>query len=416
MKTVSSPTHPAPAATVRGLRRSALALACLLTIGCEDRSQAQPTLATPSKEASSQANGAQATLSVDARLVTLPVTVRDKKGKLVTGLSKEDFMLTEDGRPETIKYLNLDTNLPLTVGLLADTSRSMRDALDRERSASKSFLDQMMAAPANPAPEKGNAPAKVQDKAFLLHFDSEVELLQDVTSSRDKLEMALGQLGPTSGADLGSEPDDSQSRGGRRAHGGTTLYDAIYLASDELMRKQQGRKALIVFSDGVDRGSKETLTSAIEAAQRAETVVYSVYFKGEEHGGGGFSPDQGGGRRGGVGGGYPGGGYPGGGGGYPGGGGRRGGGGQGPAEEPHVDGKKIMAQIAGETGGWFFEAKKKENLDEIYAQISEQLRTQYVLAYTPDKDSTLTGFHKIQLTVNKKDLTVQTRPGYYADR
>ena len=242
--------------------------------------------------------------------------------------------------------------------------------------------------------------------------------------SKDKLERALEQLGPT-GDHLSQSSDPNDPQGGssqRRGRGGsgTTLYDAIYLASNELMAKQQGRKALILFSDGQDRGSKETLSTAIEAAQRAETVVYSVYFKGEDHGGG-FNPlnggNNGGGRRGGMGGGgYPGGGYPGGGGGgYPG-GGRGGGGGQRPSEEPHVDGKKIMAQLAGDTGGWFFEAKKKENLDDIYAQISEQLRTQYVLGYTPDKDSTLTGFHKVQLTTTKKDLSVQTRPGYYADR
>ncbi len=342
-------------------------------------------------------SGPQATLSVQARLVTLPVTVRDKKGKIISGLTKEDFTLTEDGRPEVIKYLNIDTNLPLTLGLLVDTSQSMRDSLDRERSASKSFLDSMLTKPA--------------DKAFLLHFDSEVELLEDLTPSKDKLERALDQLGPTSDhLDSSSGPDDNANGNSRpRRHFGTTLYDAIYLASNELMRKQQGRKALIVLSDGQDRGSKETLGTAIEAAQRAETVVYAIYFKGDQPGSDYNSMNDGGRRHGGMGGGYPGGGYPGGrgGGGYP--GGRQ-------PEEPHVDGKKIMAQIATETGGWFFEAKKKENLDDIYAQISEQLRTQYVLGYTPDKDSTLTGFHKIQLTVDKKDLSVQTRPGYYADR
>jgi VWFA-related protein len=396
--------------TARLLQIPTLALACLLAAGAHAQttpagSQTSPPKSTPTPTppatgpaANTQSAGLQATLSVQARLVTLPVTVRDKKGKIVSGLTKEDFTLTEDGRPETIKYLNVDTNLPLTLGLLVDTSGSMRDSLDRERSASKSFLDQMLVKP--------------QDKAFLLHFDSEVELLEDLTASKDKLERALDQLGPTSEhLDSSSSSDDQQNGGGRqrRVHGGTTLYDAVYLASDELMRKQQGRKALIVLSDGQDRGSKETLGTAIEAAQRAETVVYSIYFKGEDQGQSYNPMNNGGGRRGGMGGG----GYPGGGGGYPG-GGR--GGGQRPSEEPHVDGKKIMAQIAGETGGWFFEAKKKENLDEIYAQISEQLRTQYVLGYTPAKDSTLTGFHKVQLVVNKKDLSVQTRPGYYADR
>ncbi len=407
-----------PAGRLCSARRSAstVLLVSLLAMGARAQAppsqaneqtgspKATPTAGSPAS-ATSAASGPQATLSVDARLVTLPVTVRDKKGKIVSGLTKEDFSLTEDGRPETIKYLNLDTNLPLTLGLLVDTSGSMRDALDRERSASKSFLDQMLTTPAGRPP----------DKAFLLHFDSEVELLEDLTSSKDKLERALDELGPTrEHLDSTSGSDDSGNGNSRprRMRGGTTLYDAIYLASNELMRKQQGRKAVIVLSDGQDRGSKETIGTAIEAAQRAETVVYAIYFKGEDQGAGYNPMNNGGGRRGGMGGGgYPGGGYPGGG--YPG-GGR--GGGQRQPEEPHVDGKKIMAQIAGETGGWFFEAKKKENLDDIYAQISEQLRTQYVLGYTPDKDSTLTGFHKVALTVKKKDLSVQTRPGYYADR
>jgi hypothetical protein len=158
------------------------------------------------------------------------------------------------------------------------------------------------------------------------------------------------------------------------------------------------------------------LSTAIEAAQRAETVVYTIYFKGEDHTSSPFNPGPGG-RRGGMGGGYPGGGYPGGGypgGGYPGGGYPRGGGGQRPSEESHIDGKKIMAQIAGETGGFFFEAKKKENLDAIYASIAEELRTQYILSYTPDKQSAdQSGFHKVQLTTTKKEVFIQTRPGYY---
>jgi VWFA-related protein len=167
------------------------------------------------------------------------------------------------------------------------------------------------------------------------------------------------------------------------------LYDAIYLASNELMKKQQGRKALIILTDGVDRGSKESLNTAIEAAQRGDTEVYSIYFKGE-HGGGGGGNSGNGGYPGGHHGGYPGGGggYPGGGGGYPGGGGGypRGGGGQ---PEPREDGKKILAQISGETGGRLFEVSKKETVDQIYATIEEELRSQYVLGYTPANHSQL---------------------------
>jgi VWFA-related protein len=174
------------------------------------------------------------------------------------------------------------------------------------------------------------------------------------------------------------------------------------------MKKQAGRKAVIVLSDGVDRGSKTTLESAIEAAQRSETIVYSIYFKGHEerdHRDNGYP----GHRTGYPGGGYPGGGYPGGG--YPG-GGRRGGG-QPRSEEPHVDGKKILERLSKETGGRFFEVTKKQLVGDIYTSIGDELRTQYSLGFTPDKDAAGEGFHRVVLQVKKKDMDVQTRAGYY---
>ena len=153
--------------------------------------------------------------------------------------------------------------------------------LDAERNASRSFLDQMLVQP--------------KDKAFLIHFDREVELLQDLTSSHEKLQAALDLLKTSSDRERSNDPNDpSNSPSGSGSHrgGGTQLYDAVYLASNELMKKQQGRKAIIILSDGVDRGSKTYLESAIEAAQRADTVVYSIYFadprrdEGQRQGGG----------------------------------------------------------------------------------------------------------------------------------
>ena len=348
-----------------------------------------------------------ATIAVDVKVVTLPVTVRDKHGKIVHDLTKDDFTLQEDGRPQSIRYFSLEANLPLTLGLLVDTSRSQTNVLDAERNASRSFLDQMLVQP--------------KDKAFLIHFDREVELLQDLTSSREKLQAALNLLKTPSDRDSSNDPNDSgDSRSGSGSHrgGGTQLYDAVYLASNELMKKQQGRKALIILTDGVDRGSKTYLEGAIESAQRADTVIYSIYFaeshrdEGQRQGGG---MGRGGGYPGGGGGG---GGWPGGGGGWPGGGGgRRGpGGGQRHPEEPRADGKKILERISKETGGRFFEVTKKQTVGEIYDSIVEELRTQYSMGYTPDKDSTASGYHHVQLQVKKKDLTVQTREGYYADR
>jgi len=364
-----------------------------------------PVPSTPSATAPS--------LSVDARLVNLPVVVRDKKGALVQNLTKDDFTLQVDGHPQTIRYFVIDSHLPFTLGLLVDTSLSQRKVIDEERSASGVFLDQML--------------KTAQDQAFVIQFARQTELLQDLTNSRPKLQAALKEIDTPS--PNGPPPDDTSNTGGRhgRTGAGTTLYDATFLASDELMSKQKQRKALIILSDGVDRGSKETLVKAIEAAQRADTILYAIYFKGEEpqyqqdghpHGGGGRYP--GGGYPGGRGGGYPGGGYPGGGGGYPGGGGGgypggggRGGGGGGMT---HVDGKKILQQMADETGGRLFEVSKKQTVAQIYNQIAEELRAQYRLGYTPDKDTASEGYHQIELTARRKDLILQTRDGYYAGK
>jgi VWFA-related protein len=335
-----------------------------------------------------------ATLQVNVKVVTMAVTVRDKHGAIVPNLTKDDFTLAEDGRPQTIKYFNHDTSLPLTLGLLVDTSMSQRNVLDSERTASEHFLDQMM--------------TDAHDRAFLIQFDREVDLLVDVSPDKAKLRAAIDQLGAPQFTNASDSQDSDSSSGHHMGGGGTMLYDSIYLASNEVIKKQPDRKALIVLTDGVDRGSKESLFSAIEAAQRANTVVYAIYFKGQESGNNNSGSPQH--RRVGMGGGWPGGG--GGGGGWPGSGG--GGGQSRPTEGSHIDGKKVLEQICGETGGHMFETDKKESVDQIYSTIADELRAQYLLGYTPDKQSTDSGYHKIALTAKKKDLFVQTRQGYYA--
>jgi len=365
---------------------------------------AQQKPSTPDQTPTSTA----ATIAVDARLVNLPVVVRDKKGALIQNLTKDDFILQVDGKPQTIRYFDKDTNLPLTLGLLVDTSLSQRDVIDEERSASSTFLDQMLTTP--------------KDKAFIMQFAAETELLQDLTSSKPLLQAALKEI-DTPANNSGSSTDDSTNH---RPHGGggTVLYDALFLASDELMSKQTGRKAIIILSDGGDRGSRETLVKSIEAAQRADTIIYAIYFKGEEphqnnnnqqRGRGGY---PGGGY---PGGGYPGGGYPGGGrypgGGYPGGGNGGGGGGGGTAGGPsHTDGKKVLTRMAQETGGRLFEVKKNQDVVQIYNQIAEELRAQYRLGYTPTQDAASAGYHQIDLTLHQKGLLIQTRDGYYTGK
>jgi VWFA-related protein len=378
---------------------SVLALSCLFSI-CHAQQPAGQPAARQSGTGPSAANQAAANLTIQAREVVLPVTVRDKHGALVASLKIGDFSLTEDGHPETIKSFTRESNLPFRLGLLVDTSRSVSGALDNERKAAEKFVDQMLPADPNSATQK--------DEGFLIHFDKEVELLEDFTNSREKLHHELDDMGPTrasGSSSQGPETTDSPNSGQSRSRGGTQLYDAIYLACHELMESKDGRKALVVFSDGADRGSKETLNDAVDAADHANVAVYTIYFKGEQENSGlgnGFP----GGRRGGIGGG----GYPGGGGGYPGGGGRRGG----DTSANGQDGKKIMEKIAVRTGARYFEAKKKDNLDEIYGQIAEELRGQYLLTYTPDIVDKEGGFHKIALKANKDDLLVVTREGYFA--
>ena len=373
-----------------------------------------PAQSTPAQSAPAQPEptAPAATLKIQANEVVVPVTVRDKHGVLVPGLKMSDFSLTEDGRSQTIKSFTRESNLPFRLGLLVDTSRSVSSALDNERKAAEKFVDQML--PADPDSSKPDA-ARQKDEAFLIHFDHEVELLEDFTNSREKLHRELDDMGPTraeNSSSQGPETSDSEGRSQSHGRGGTQLYDAIYLACHELMQPKDGRKALVVFSDGADRGSKETLNDAVDAADRANVAIYTIYFKGEQENNGFGSP---GGRHGGMGGGgYPGGGggYPGGGGGYPGGGGGRRRGDDTAANGQ--DGKKIMEKIAVRTGARYFEAKKKDNLDEIYSQIAEELRGQYLLTYTPDKLDTDGGFHKIALKAGKEDLQVSTREGYYA--
>lgn len=336
-------------------------------------------------------------ITSQVKLVTVYATVRDKHGKIVPTLAKDDFAIEEDGRPQTISHFVVQTDVPLTLGLLVDTSESQRAEIVPERDASYTFLDHMLTA---------------KDVAFVIHFDREVELLQDLTSSRPKLQAALQlldtpQLNRDDNNGGNGGDGDGRSPRGRRVGGGTHLYDAIYLASNDLMKKQQGRKAIFVLSDGVDRGSKESLTSAIEAAQRANTSVYTIYFAGEDR-----LQDRGSGRHGrwgGMGGPI---GWPGGGGGYPGGGG--GGGGNRYPREPRVDGKKILLQISEQTGGMMFEVSKKLALDRIYTVAADGLRNQYSIGYTPNPPDSDPGYHTIRLTAKKKDLTVQARQGYYS--
>ena len=187
----------------------------------------------------------QPKIAVEVKTVSVLATVRDKHGKIAPDLTKDDFVLDEDGRPQVINYFAREKDVPLRLGLLVDTSLSQRRVLEQERSASYAFLDNLLRAD--------------KDVAAVINFDRDVTLLQDFTSSRPKLQAALQQLETPQMDSQGGRGTHQRggggSGGGGRRGGGTLLYDAVYLASDDLMSKQQGRKALIILSDGVDHAS-----------------------------------------------------------------------------------------------------------------------------------------------------------------
>jgi VWFA-related protein len=282
--------------------------------------------------------------STEVRVVNVLATVRNKTGSLVGSLSQEDFSLSEDGRPQTIRYFSRESNLPLTLGLMVDTSGSQRRVLGAERGASLRFFDQVV--------------REKQDQVFIMQFDSAVQMRQALTSSVAKLEDALAYVDTESAAQL------------RIQHGGgTLLYDAVVRAS-EVMKKLTGRKALIVLSDGVDLGSYLTLKDAVEAAQRADTLVYSILYSDS----GAYGVFGGG------------------------------------------DGMRVLQRMSNDSGGSFFEVSRKQTVEQVFDILQEELRNQYNLGYVSDKPVTLSGFRTIQLTAKQKGLVVQARHEYWAQR
>jgi VWFA-related protein len=319
---------------------------------------------------------------VDVNVVNVLATVRDQKGRLVSNLSKDDFILEEDGKRQEIQYFSRQTDLPLTIGLLIDTSISQRSLIEEERSASFQFLDQVL------HPDR--------DQAFVIKFDFDSELLQDLTASHDLLRNALNALtipdevrrpgNRSRGSGWpGGIPGGERRGGGRRGGtypggqrrmegGGTVLYDAVFLASDEILKNQEGRKAMVLISDGVDHGSKVELKEATDAAHHADTLIYCIRYYDSSVYSGPF-------------------------------GGRMG-------RDEGSMGKKTLKMLSQETGGQMFEVKKKLSLKEIYEGIQEELRNQYNIGYIPS-DLGGTGFRRIKLRTKDDKLEVITRAGYY---
>lgn len=328
-----------------------------------------------------------ATFTGGVKVVNVLTSVHNNKNEIVKDLKQDDFSIEEDGKPQVIKYFSRETDLPLTLGLMIDTSGSQRHVLGDEKDATSKFIAQVM--------------RQDKDKAFLIKFDSEATEMQEPTSSKDKLQSALHDVQPGADPQLQRRNDPNSSSGGGwgggggggSQHRGTILFDTVLLGSNEEMKKLDGRKAMILLTDGNDRGSRTSLSESIEAAQRSDTIIYSIYFAGENNYNG-FQPHMGGRGMGG--------------------GGMGGGRSRNPQSESRADGKKVLQRMSKETGGSFFEVSKKMPLDKIYEQIEDELRSQYNLGYTPEKNDSGAGFRRIKVTVKGKNLVVQARDGYYA--
>ena len=201
----------------------------------------------------------EVTLRVEVDIVSILFAVREKKGGLVANLTKDDFTLFEDGKQQTIKYFSKETDLPLTLGLLVDVSRSQENLIGIEKQAAAQFFSQVL---------------RPKDMAFLIQFGSEAELLQDLTGSqkllRDGLEnlRVIAQVGSFN---PGPVPTANRAKG-------TILYDAVYLAATDRLRGEVGRKAMVIITDGADMGSKYKIEEAVEAAQRSDAIIYGVYY------------------------------------------------------------------------------------------------------------------------------------------
>ena len=292
------------------------------------------------------------TIKVDVDLVNVLCTVRGKNNALIGNLDKGDFHLFEDGKEQEIKYFTRETDLPLTIGLLVDVSGSQERLIDTEHRAASQFFRSVL---------------RPKDLAFIISFGKDSELLQDSTNSPKLLEDGLKQLrlnAPVGGLHPGPVPTQQNQAG-------TVLWDAVYLAANERLKGEAGRKVIVVITDGVDTGSRKTREQAIREAQLADTVVYSIDYVDPGAYGGGLVFGGGG-------------------------------------------GEGELRKISDETGGHVFKVDRKNTLDDIFKEIQDEMRTQYAIAYTPTNPKKDGTYRKLEFKMANKDQKVQARKGYYA--
>jgi VWFA-related protein len=295
------------------------------------------------------------TLKVNVSAVQLFFNVKDKKGALIANLTRDDFEILEDGKPQTIKYFAAESNLPLSLGILIDSSGSPEQVLPMEKKVGAAFLSEIL---------------REQDRAFVIGFDVKVDLLQDFTNSVDALKSALNSARIDIGGGRGI---GIPSPGGTVAAAlrGTLLYDAVYLASNDELSQHVGRKAMILLTDGEDQGSQMRITDAIEAAQKSDSIIYVLLCADRSFYGSG-----------------------------------------------EYSGKGKMKKLARETGGRVIEVGNKlDKLKDAFNQIAHELRSQYNIGYTPTNTALDGPLRRVQIYAKHdkdKDYRIQARTGYYA--
>lgn len=314
------------------------------------QSSSQPASQDQQSQAPAEDNNLQ-TFTAQVNVVNLFFNVKDKHGMLIPNLTKNDFEVLEDGKPQTIKYFSAESNQPLTLGIMIDTSPSQMRVLTIEQESCSEFLHSVLGK---------------KDLAFLINFDSDINLDQDYTNNARDLTHALNKLEIGGGGVGGGPPGLGGGPIPNANPRSTALYDAIFLAADEKLKNEVGRKAMIVFTDGEDEGSRLKIRDAIEAAQKADAIAYVILIA-----------DRGGWYQG--------------------------------------FGLGDMSKLAEQTGGRVIEVgNKQEKLRQAFEQIQNELRSQYNIGYTPSNTKLDGSYRKIQLRAKGGEYKVQARQGYYA--
>jgi VWFA-related protein len=331
----------------KGILQLTLALLLLLLCGVSPVAFAQQDTAPKGED-----QKPDETIKVNVNVVQLFFNVKDKHGVLIPNLNKNDFDIFEDSKPQTVKYFNAETNLPLTLGLLIDASGSQRNVIDMEKEAGGAFVQQILTD---------------KDEAFVISFDISVDLLQDFTRDTRRLQTALNKakvnVDYTSGGipGMGGGPVPTQNAPG------TLLYDAVYLSAHDMLSKEVGRKAMVLLTDGQDEGSKLKIQDAIEASQKADSIVYVLLCADRGfYGGIGYS------------------------------------------------GESEMRKLTEQTGGRVINVGHNfDKLRDAFDQIAAELRSQYNIGYSSTNPKMDGSYRKLEIK-SKQNYKIQSRAGYYA--